>query len=533
MRSTRRRGDGVCVGPAGAGRPRSRSAPLDATASRPGRAPTAAGVTGEIVVSRAVTQGPLRPAVGHRARAAPRAGLAPHRRRRPPRRRGPAVGRGPAGARRHAPPTARSRRSGVEQRVEALTAWPRGLRRRRARPAPRSWSWSSCRRTGPGGTGSLADLAWRRPSGRPPAVPVAAVLVRSDAARRHPAQLQDRPGRAGPLGQRTVLVVTSRAREGPGHRRRGCSGGAVGAALAARGDEVTVLQRRPAGLGLREVLGDVTDPGRARRRSPARRGGPPRRQGRRGRRLGRLRRGQRRGHRAPSSTAARAAGASRLVHVSSPSVAHAGDSLVGAPAGPADPEHARGPYAAARRWPSCSPSPRTVRGFAVLAVRPHLVWGPGDTQLVGRIVERARAGTAGAGRRRSALIDTTYVDNAADALVAALDHAETAGAGPRRLQRPAAPGRRDPRLDLRGRRRARARSGTCPPRSAWAAGAVVDSRWARPRPRGRPADDPVPRRAAGHRPLVRPAPYPRRPSLGAHRSTLDEGFARLAASYTA
>ena len=31
--------------------------------------------------------------------------------------------------------------------------------------------------------------------------------------------------------------------------------------------------------------------------------------------------------------------------------------------------------------------------LAVVAIRPHLVWGPGDTQLVGRIVERARAGT--------------------------------------------------------------------------------------------------------------------------------------------
>jgi nucleoside-diphosphate-sugar epimerase len=57
----------------------------------------------------------------------------------------------------------------------------------------------------------------------------------------------------------------------------------------------------------------------------------------------------------------------------------------------------------------------------VLAIRPHLVWGPGDTQLVARIVARARAGRLpllGAG---AALIDTTYVDNACAALVAAVD----------------------------------------------------------------------------------------------------------------
>jgi nucleoside-diphosphate-sugar epimerase len=59
--------------------------------------------------------------------------------------------------------------------------------------------------------------------------------------------------------------------------------------------------------------------------------------------------------------------------------------------------------------------------LAVLAVRPHLVWGPGDTQLVERIVERARAGRLPVIGSGAALIDTTYVDNAAAALVAAVD----------------------------------------------------------------------------------------------------------------
>ena len=43
--------------------------------------------------------------------------------------------------------------------------------------------------------------------------------------------------------------------------------------------------------------------------------------------------------------ACRAAGVQRLVHVSSPSVAHAGRSLAGVGAQPADPVGARGPYA--------------------------------------------------------------------------------------------------------------------------------------------------------------------------------------------
>jgi nucleoside-diphosphate-sugar epimerase len=59
----------------------------------------------------------------------------------------------------------------------------------------------------------------------------------------------------------------------------------------------------------------------------------------------------------------------------------------------------------------------------VVVVRPHLVWGPGDTQLVGRIVARARAGRLAVVGTGAALIDTTYLDDAVDALVAALDRA--------------------------------------------------------------------------------------------------------------
>jgi len=111
------------------------------------------------------------------------------------------------------------------------------------------------------------------------------------------------------------------------------------------------------------------------------------------------------------------------VHVSSPSVAHTGTSLVGAAAGPADPDRARGPYA--RSKAVAERLALAAAGPAVVAVRPHLVWGPGDTQLVGRIIERARAGRLALVGSGSALVDTTYVDNAVSALLAALDRAES------------------------------------------------------------------------------------------------------------
>lgn len=119
--------------------------------------------------------------------------------------------------------------------------------------------------------------------------------------------------------------------------------------------------------------------------------------------------------------AARAHGVSRLVHVSSPSVAHFGEPLVGADADAADPKRAHGHYARSKAM-----AERLVLGavddsLAVVAVRPHLVWGPGDTQLIGRVVERAASGRLVLINGGTALIDTTYLDNAADALVAALD----------------------------------------------------------------------------------------------------------------
>ena len=63
-------------------------------------------------------------------------------------------------------------------------------------------------------------------------------------------------------------------------------------------------------------------------------------------------------------------------------------------------------------------------GLLVTSIRPHVVWGPGDTQLVGRIVDRARSGRLPLLDDGMALIDTTYVTNAADAIVAALDRIE-------------------------------------------------------------------------------------------------------------
>ncbi|UFS60084.1 NAD-dependent epimerase/dehydratase family protein [Subtercola endophyticus] len=120
----------------------------------------------------------------------------------------------------------------------------------------------------------------------------------------------------------------------------------------------------------------------------------------------------------------RAAGVSRFVMVSSPSVAHAGLSVVGDDALPADPERARGEYARSKAEAELLALAADEPGFAVVAVRPHIVWGPGDTQLIERIVERSRRGRLPLLSGGRALIDTTYIDNAATAIVAALNRVE-------------------------------------------------------------------------------------------------------------
>lgn len=51
--------------------------------------------------------------------------------------------------------------------------------------------------------------------------------------------------------------------------------------------------------------------------------------------------------------------------------------------------------------------------LATLALRPHLIWGPGDPHLLPRIIQRAKAGRLRLVGKRRNLIDHTYIDNAA------------------------------------------------------------------------------------------------------------------------
>ena len=61
------------------------------------------------------------------------------------------------------------------------------------------------------------------------------------------------------------------------------------------------------------------------------------------------------------------------------------------------------------------------RTLSTCALRPHLIWGPGDHNLIPRLIQRAKAGILRRVGEGKNLVDTTYVENAADGHIAAMD----------------------------------------------------------------------------------------------------------------
>ena len=113
--------------------------------------------------------------------------------------------------------------------------------------------------------------------------------------------------------------------------------------------------------------------------------------------------------------AARAAGVRRFVFTSSPSVVYHGGDLAGvdesAPLCTAAPCAYPTSKAAAERLVLAANAP----GFNTTALRPHLVWGPGDRNVVPRVLALARQGRlriVGSGRNR---VDLTHIENVVDA----------------------------------------------------------------------------------------------------------------------
>ncbi|ALN65309.1 short chain dehydrogenase family protein [Lysobacter antibioticus] len=122
--------------------------------------------------------------------------------------------------------------------------------------------------------------------------------------------------------------------------------------------------------------------------------------------------------------ACRAHGIGKLVYTSTPSVTHRATHPV--EGGTADTvpygEGFKAAYATTKTIAEKAVLAANGTDLATVALRPRLIWGVGDNQLLPRLVERARSGRlrfVGDGHNR---IDTTYIDNAAQAHFDAFEH---------------------------------------------------------------------------------------------------------------
>lgn len=116
--------------------------------------------------------------------------------------------------------------------------------------------------------------------------------------------------------------------------------------------------------------------------------------------------------------AAKKASCRGLVYVSSPSVSYSKTPVTGEASPPAL-DDVLGHYSKTK-----SIAERLITSdveLPMVALRPHLVWGPGDTQLVGRIIDRASSNRLVLVNQGKAIVDSTYIDNVSDALCAAAE----------------------------------------------------------------------------------------------------------------
>ncbi len=114
-------------------------------------------------------------------------------------------------------------------------------------------------------------------------------------------------------------------------------------------------------------------------------------------------------------------GVSRLVYTSTPSVVHGGDSLEGVDETVPYPNKYEAYYPETKAVAERAVLAANCQNLGTVALRPHLVWGPGDPHLIPRLLRRARAGKLRRVGTHPVKVAVTYLDNAADAHLLAAD----------------------------------------------------------------------------------------------------------------
>jgi 2-alkyl-3-oxoalkanoate reductase len=117
--------------------------------------------------------------------------------------------------------------------------------------------------------------------------------------------------------------------------------------------------------------------------------------------------------------ACRKDGVPRLIHTSTPSVIFNGRDLQGVDESAPYPLRYTAAYPLTKALAEQAVIRAADRDLNTIVLRPHQIWGPGDPHFVPRIIAQARRlRRIGDGRNR---VDTTYIDNAAEAHLLAAD----------------------------------------------------------------------------------------------------------------
>jgi len=122
--------------------------------------------------------------------------------------------------------------------------------------------------------------------------------------------------------------------------------------------------------------------------------------------------------------ACRSKGARRIIFTSSPSVVFNGRAMEGADETAPYPDRYDAAYPRTKALAEQLIVESNSKELAAVSIRPHLIWGPGDNNLLPRIISRAKTGRlrriGGGGPR----IDPIYIENAAIAHFLAADKLE-------------------------------------------------------------------------------------------------------------
>ena len=110
---------------------------------------------------------------------------------------------------------------------------------------------------------------------------------------------------------------------------------------------------------------------------------------------------------------------SRLVYTSTPSVVFDGNDMQGADESVPYPAKIKAFYPKTKAMAEQLVRKATGKDLHTVVLRPHQIWGPGDPHFAPRLIARAKKlKRIGEGKN---LVDTTYIDNAADAHILAAD----------------------------------------------------------------------------------------------------------------